>query len=38
MTQKSHCWADTLRKLELKEVHVPQCSSQHCYHQDMETT
>ena len=30
MTQISHCWAYTLRKLELKETHVPQCSSQHC--------
>ena len=26
MTQQSHCWAYTLRKLELKETHVPQCS------------
>ena len=24
-----HCWADTLRKSELKETCVPQCSSQH---------
>ena len=30
MTQKSHCWAYTLRRPELKETHVPQCSSQHC--------
>ena len=30
MTQQSHCWAYTLRKPELKETHVPQCSSQHC--------
>ena len=29
-TQKSHCWAYTPRKPELKETHVPQCSSQHC--------
>ena len=28
--QQSHCWAYTPRKLELKETHVPQCSSQHC--------
>ena len=28
--QQSHCWAYTLRKPELKETHVPQCSSQHC--------
>ena len=27
---ESHCWAYTLRKPELKETHVPQCSSQHC--------
>ena len=26
----SRCWAYTLRKPELKETHVPQCSSQHC--------
>ena len=26
MTQKSHCWANTLRKPELKETCVPQCS------------
>ena len=25
-----HCWAYTPRKPELKETHVPQCSSQHC--------
>ena len=29
MTQQSHCWVYTLRKPELKETHVPQCSSQH---------
>ena len=29
-TQQSHCWAYTLRKPEVKETHVPQCSSQHC--------
>ena len=29
MTQQSHCWAYTLRKPELKETRVPQCSSQH---------
>ena len=23
MTQKSHCWAYTLKKQELKETHVP---------------
>ena len=28
MTQQSHCWAYTPRKLELKETCVPQCSSQ----------
>ena len=28
-TQQSHCWAYTPRKPELKEIHVPQCSSQH---------
>ena len=28
MTQQSHCWAYTLRKPELKETRVPQCSSQ----------
>ena len=33
MTQKSHCWANTLRKPELKETCVPQCSSQHCLQQ-----
>ena len=26
----SHCWTYTLRKPELKETCVPQCSSQHC--------
>ena len=25
-----HCWAYTPRKSELKEIHVPQCSLQHC--------
>ena len=30
MTQQSHCWAYTLRKPELKDTRVPQCSSQHC--------
>ena len=30
MTQQSHCWAYTPRKPELKETHVPQCSSQQC--------
>ena len=29
-TQQSHSWAHTPRKPELKETHVPQCSSQHC--------
>ena len=29
MTQQSHFWAYTPRKPELKETHVPQCSSQH---------
>ena len=33
MTQQSHCQAYTLRKPELKETHVPQCSSQHCLQQ-----
>ena len=27
---KSHCWAYTSRKPELKEIQVPQCSLQHC--------
>ena len=27
MTQQSHCWAYTLKKSELKETRVPQCSS-----------
>ena len=26
MTQQSHSWAYTLRKPDLKETHVPQCS------------
>ena len=30
MTQQSCCWAYTLRKPELKEIRVPQYSSQHC--------
>ena len=30
MIQQSHCWAYTLRKLELQETCVSQCSSQHC--------
>ena len=30
MTQQFHSWAYTLRKPELKETRVPQCSSQHC--------
>ena len=30
MTQKSHSWAYTPRKPELKEPCVPQCSSQNC--------
>ena len=29
-TQQSHCWACTLRKPELKETRVSQCSSLHC--------
>ena len=33
MTQQSHCQAYTPRKPELKETHVPQCSSQHCLQQ-----
>ena len=33
MSQQSHCWAYTPRKPELKETHVPQCSSQHCFQQ-----
>ena len=33
MTQQSHCWAYTLRKLELKETCVPQCSLHHCLQQ-----
>ena len=32
-TQQSHCRAHTLRKRELKETHVPQCSLQHCLQQ-----
>ena len=30
MTQQSHFWAYTPRKPDLKEIHAPQCSSQHC--------
>ena len=30
MTQQFHCWAYTPRKPELKEMHVPKCSLQHC--------
>ena len=30
MTQQSHCWAYTPKKPELKEIHVPQSSSQYC--------
>ena len=33
MTQQSHCWTYALRKPELKETCVPQCSSQHCLQQ-----
>ena len=33
MIQQAHCWAYTLRKPELKETHVPQCSLQHCLQQ-----
>ena len=33
MTQQSYCWAYTISKPELKETHVPQCSSQHCLQQ-----
>ena len=29
-TQQSLCWAYILRKPELKETHLPQCSLQHC--------
>ena len=31
MTQQSHFWAYTQRKPDLKEIHVPQSSSQHCF-------
>ena len=31
--QQSHSWAYTLRKPELKETHLPQCSPQHCVQQ-----
>ena len=30
MTQKSHFWAYTARKPDLKETRASQCSSQHC--------
>ena len=30
MTQQSYCWSYTLRKPELRETRLPQCSSQHC--------
>ena len=30
MTQPSHSWVYTPRKLDLKETRVPQCSSQNC--------
>ena len=33
MTQQSHFWAYTLRKPDLKETCVPQCSLQHCLQQ-----
>ena len=33
MTQQSHFWAYTLRKPDLKETRVPQCSLQHCLSQ-----
>ena len=36
MIQQSHFWAYTPRKPELKETHVPQCSSQHCLQQPRE--
>ena len=26
MTKKSHCWAYTLRKPEMKQTRVPKCS------------
>ena len=29
-TQQSHCWAYTLRKPEMKEIYIPQCSLKHC--------
>ena len=28
-----HCWAYTLRKPDLKEMHIPHCSLQHCSQQ-----
>ena len=31
--QQSHCQAYTLRKPELRETRVPQCSAQHCLQQ-----
>ena len=33
LTQQSHCWAYTPKKPELKEIHVPQSSLQHCLSQ-----
>ena len=33
MTHQPHCWADTLRKPELKETCVHQCSLQDCLQQ-----
>ena len=30
IAERSHYWAYTPRKPELKETHVPQCSLQHC--------
>ena len=39
MTQKSHCWAYTPRKPELKETRVPNIHRSTVYHsQDMEAT
>ena len=37
MTQQSHFWAYTPRKLDLKETHVPNCSTVY-NSQDMEAT
>ena len=33
MIPQCPCWAYTLSKPELREKHVPQCSSQHCLQQ-----